>query len=69
LSESSPKKIPDENPNTVRISVFTSEYSALNIGKFLPKNMGRQYVMHEPPRFLKNAPTSTHFEVGLSLRT
>ena len=42
LSPNKPKNIPEDYPKTVRMSVFTNEYSALNPGKFLPKNTGRK---------------------------
>jgi hypothetical protein len=42
LSEIKPKKMFEENPNMLKTSELMKEYSALNNGKFTPKNTGRK---------------------------
>ena len=60
-----PPQIPEVRPKMERITEFTKEYWTLKAGKFFKKNRGKKKVVHEPPKFLKNAPVKTNLLIGL----
>jgi hypothetical protein len=61
-------RIPPEreaiNPQIERAAALSSAYSALKLGKFLPKKTGKKAAITIPPTFLKELAIKTFFAHG-----